>query len=148
MRWVYVRGVVGLSLVVGCAGAPSDPAASESELTETATVLDEDAKHDLASAGFTGDEIKAVAESVAISKLLGVKSFVAEANDGNLAEESSVRRESHGKHQGCLRAKVDVELPEGAPEAGVFVRGASYPAWTRLSNGGQYSTIPSRSLPR
>ncbi len=68
-------------------------------------------------------------------QVLGVKSFVQEANDGNATEDSSIRRESHGKAQGCLRAKVDVTTKTGA---GVFKSGASYPAWIRLSNGGAY----------
>lgn len=111
------------------------PAVAEGELTETERALDAEARRTLASAGFSQEEIKAVAESVSISKLLGVKSFVQEANDGNAKSDASVRRESHGKHQGCLRAKVDVSP---AANAGVFSGGKSYPAWIRLSNGGAY----------
>jgi hypothetical protein len=130
--------VVVLAVGAGCGAettsdAPVDGA--EDNFSETATALDEDARRELADVGFSPDEIKAVAESIAISKVLGVKSFVSEANDGTTAPESSVRRESHGKAQGCLRAKVDVTTTSGA---GVFKSGASYPAWVRLSNGGAY----------
>ncbi|HVH43268.1 MAG TPA: hypothetical protein VM925_13025 [Labilithrix sp.] len=123
--------------VTGCvdAGEVSDGETASDNFTETSRALDESAMRELASVGFTPEETKAVAESIAISKLLGVQSFVSEANDGYSASAASVRRESHGKHQGCLRAKVDVTT---APGAGAFQKGTSYPAWIRLSNGGAY----------
>ena len=58
-----------------------------------------------------------------------------EANDGVLSAGGAVRRESHGKHQGALRAAFEVTTDAGI---GVFRPGASYPAWIRLSNGGAY----------
>jgi hypothetical protein len=123
---------------VGCASEPesdSSPAAEEQDLTETANALDEEARRELGAAGFSADETKAVAESIAISKVLGVQSFVTEANDGLAKADATIRRESHGKHQGCLRAKVDVTT---SANIGAFQKGRSYPAWIRLSNGGAY----------
>lgn len=128
---------IAVASASGCAAAPEEaPAeAANSDLSETPHMLSEAAKTELANVGFSGDEINAVAESIAISKVLGVQSFVKEANDGDAKPDSSVRRESHGKAQGCLRAKVEVTTSTGA---GVFKSGASYPAWVRLSNGGAY----------
>jgi hypothetical protein len=129
---------ITVAAAVGCAAETSEEPATESaegELSETSRALGEDAKRELAGVGFTGDEIKAVAESIAISKVLGVQSFVKEANDGEAKADASIRRESHGKQHGCLRAKVDVTTTTGP---GVFKTGASYPAWLRLSNGGAY----------
>lgn len=122
----------------GCAPESKEEVDSDdgalSQLSETSRMLSEEDKRELAGNGFSPDEITSVAESISISKLLGVQSFVSEANDGLAKEDSSVRRESHGKAQGCLRAKFDVTAPSGP---GVFKGGASYPAWVRLSNGGQ-----------
>jgi hypothetical protein len=97
--------------------------------------LDRSEQDELRSAGFSEDEIDAVARSVDASRILGVKSFVDEANDGLAAAGGAVRRESHGKHQGCLRARFDVTTDTGI---GIFRPGTSYAAWIRLSNGGAY----------
>ena len=104
----------------------SDPAAGAATMNS-----------DLAGAGFTPAEIKAVTDSITISEWLGVESFVDDANAGNLktAPDTVLRRESHGKHQGCLRARFDVTTQNGP---GIFHPGASYPAWIRISNGGAF----------
>lgn len=131
-------GLTLLAAGAGCAGETEEEVSAETadaELSETARALDDNERRELQGVGFTADEIKSVAESIAISKVLGVQSFVKEANDGEAARDSSVRRESHGKGQGCLRAKVDVTTSSGA---GVFQSGKSYPAWVRLSNGGAF----------
>jgi hypothetical protein len=135
----YAHFLILATLVLtGCATeaiTEQELEATADELSETNTALDEAARRELTRVGFTPAETKAVSESIAVSKLLGVQSFVAEANAGDAASDASVRRESHGKAQGCLRAKVDVTTTTGA---GVFRSGASYPAWIRLSNGGAY----------
>lgn len=126
------------SAATACVAGTADDAAvggGEGALTEGWQTLTEDGKRELSAAGFSADEIEAVGQSITVSKLLGVQSFVQEANQGNAKSDSSIRRESHGKAQGCLRAKVDVTTSTGA---GVFKQGASYPAWIRLSNGGAY----------
>jgi hypothetical protein len=92
-------------------------------------------RNELRQAAFSEDEITAVAQSVSASMVLGVKSFVDEVNDRTSAAGGSIRRESHGKQQGCLRARFEVTTDSGV---GVFRSGASYPAWIRLSNGGAY----------
>jgi hypothetical protein len=130
--------IAAMIVASGCAPETSEEVPTDiadGELSETSRMLSEADQRELSAAGFTADEIKAVAESVSISKLLGVQSFVAEANAGTASADASIRRESHGKGQGCLRAKVDVTTTTGA---GVFKSGASYPAWIRLSNGGQF----------
>lgn len=87
----------GIAASTGCSAMASDEAeGSEAELSETAGALDDAARAELTRVGFTPAETKAVAESIAISKLLGVQSFVAEANDGHATADDSVRRESHG----------------------------------------------------
>jgi len=92
-------------------------------------------RDELLQAAFSEDEITAVAQSVAASMVLAAKSFVDEVNDNTPAEGGAIRRESHGKQQGCLRAKFEVTTDSSV---GVFRSGASYPAWIRLSNGGAY----------
>ena len=92
-------------------------------------------RNELRVAGLSGEEVEAVSQSVCASVLLAVKSLVDEANDGLLAVNGAVRRESHGKHQGCLRAKFEVTSNSGV---GIFRPGSSYAAWVRLSNGGAY----------
>jgi hypothetical protein len=138
-RGVSARSLLLATIVLtGCtaaSGSEEVTEGTEDQLSETNTALDEAARRELTSLGFNPAETKAVAESIAVSKLLGVQSFVAEANAGEATEDASVRRESHGKAQGCLRAKVDVTTTTGA---GVFRSGATYPAWLRLSNGGAY----------
>src|SRR5688572_14000294 len=84
-------------LVMGCAAAEGEsetsPEGAEADLTETRTALNDEQKRQLANVGFEADEITAVAESIAISKVLGVQSFVSEANDGNVKVDHSIRRE-------------------------------------------------------
>jgi hypothetical protein len=99
-----------------------------------ASELDAQSIADLRAAGFSEKEINAVGESVVVSKRLGIQSFVSENNDGS-AKSGIVRRESHGKGQGCLRAKVDVTADAGLS---TFSKGKSYPAWLRISNGGAF----------
>jgi hypothetical protein len=120
----------------GCAAPPEDDDAVESGEHEVRSedVLDAQTLAELRAAGFAPDEIGAVARSVVISERLAVQSYVSEANAGE-AHGTSVRRESHGKSQGCLRARFDVTTDANV---GVFRQGASYPAWVRLSNGGAY----------
>lgn len=132
---------VGTLLLMGasaCAAAASvdDTTGSADALSDKAAppLSDED-RRELSGGGFAPDEIDAVEESIVVSKVLGVQSFVQEANAGTVKTDSTIRRESHGKASGCLRAKVDVTTSTGA---GVFKSGASYPAWIRLSNGGAY----------
>jgi hypothetical protein len=124
--------------VVACSAETEEQgetAGSDAALSETEKALSPADRAKLSAVGFTPREVDAVAESVSISRFLGVQSFVKEANDGDAAPDASIRRESHGKHQGCLRARFDVTAEAGA---GVFEKGASYPAWIRLSNGGAY----------
>lgn len=142
MRHLIVPSIAllaGIHVLSGCARFESDTGEpleiSSGDLSETPAALDEEASRELASVGFSDDEVKAVAESIALSKWLGVQSFVKEVNDGERTDDDSVRRESHGKAQGCLRARFDVST---ARAAGVFKDGATYPAWIRLSNGGAY----------
>lgn len=90
---------------------------------------------ELENAGFSAKEITAVDESITISRALAVQSLVEGANGKTLAAGGAVRRESHGKHQGCLRARFEVST---SANIGLFQHGASYPAWIRLSNGGAY----------
>jgi hypothetical protein len=131
---------IPLVFAVGCASETTadsdDSEGAEADLTETRTALNDEQKRELTNVGFAPDEIQAVAESIAISKVLGVQSFVSEANDGNAKTDHSIRRESHGKHQGCLRAKF--EVTGQSLNTGVFKTGATYPTWVRLSNGGAY----------
>lgn len=89
---------------------------------------------DLTALGFAADEIKAVQDSVFISKIFSVKSYVEEANNGTLDASGAVRRESHGKGHACLRANFTVN----ENGFGTFKKGANYPAWIRISNGGPY----------
>lgn len=124
-----------LATLAACAPATEDAESSAAQATERVPALDRTQRSQLASAGFTEKEIQAVADSIDISKWLAVQSFVNEANDGYATADASVRRESHGKHQGCLRAKVEVTTSGGV---GVFQEGKSYPAWIRLSNGGAF----------
>lgn len=88
----------------------------------------------LAAVGFKPDEVKAVSDSIGISEWLGVQSFVDDANASRLPDERVLRRESHGKGQGCLRADFTILNPKAFGIAGL----RSYPAWIRLSNGGAY----------
>ncbi len=140
-RYVAFAGLLTAALIGACRGenpesdALADGALGKGDSAAAESALAAGARRELAAAGFTADEIQAVADSVSISKLLSVQSFVKEANDGELHEGGSVRRESHGKHQGCLRARVDVTT---SANVGVFQQGKSYPAWIRLSNGGAY----------
>ena len=126
-----------LLVIQGCASeqAQEEEAAGSEDAVVASTVLEPSQIAELQQAGFTGEEVQAVADSVVISERLGVQSFVKEANDGDSAPESQVRRESHGKAQGCLRAKVDVTTQL---DRGPWKSGKSYPAWIRLSNGGAY----------
>jgi hypothetical protein len=121
----------------GCASEQTqeeEPAGSEDAVVAS-SVLEPSQIAELRQAGFSETEVQAVADSVVISQRLGAQSFVKEANDGDSAPGSAVRRESHGKSQGCLRAKVDVTTNL---DVGPWKRGKSYPAWVRLSNGGAY----------
>src|SRR5262245_31971238 len=93
--------------------------------------LESSEREELLQAAFSEDEITAVAQSVAASMVLAVKSFVDEVNDNTPAPGGAIRRESHGKQQGCLRAQFEVTADSSV---GVFRAGASYPAWIRLSN--------------
>jgi hypothetical protein len=104
-------------------------------MTLSSGALNHAEEDELRAAGFSDDEVAAVAQSVAASKVLAVKAFVDEANDGTAAVGGEVRRESHGKHQGCLRARFEVTT---SANVGIFQQNASYPAWVRLSNGGAY----------
>jgi hypothetical protein len=129
--------VVLLGAAAGCA-AESDQTANSADavtMSESTTALRPEEKEQLAAAKFTPQEIQAVADSIAVSRWLGVESWVAEANAGYAKPDSSIRRESHGKQHGCLRAKVDVTT---SSDIGVFQHGKSYPAWIRVSNGGGY----------
>ena len=132
-RWGIVAA--GAFAIAGCT---ADMVTNETDTGEDAVVASDVLSGaqiaELRGASFSSEEIDAVAKSVSISEQLGVESFVKEANDGNAAR-GIVRRESHGKSQGCLRARVDVTTASGA---GVFRPGASYAAWVRLSNGGAY----------
>ena len=133
------RAVLLLSLLcaTGCvAESAEEEEAAESVEEEIATtdVLRPAQIAELRGAGFDQKEIDAVARSVTISEKLAVQSFVDESNDPT-TNAGVVRRESHGKAQGCLRARFDVTTRTGA---GVFAEDASYPAWIRLSNGGAF----------
>jgi len=97
--------------------------------------LESSEREELLQAAFSEDEITAVAQSIAASMVLAVKSFVDEVNDHTPAAGGAIRRESHGKQQGCLRAQFEVTT---GSSVGVFRSGTSYPAWLRLSNGGAY----------
>jgi len=104
-------------------------------MSSTLTVLTPAEVEQLGAAGVSDDEIAAVDSSIANSVVLAVKSFVDEVNDGEQSSLHVVRRESHGKHQGCLRARFEITSPDSV---GIFQSGAAYPAWIRLSNGGAY----------
>jgi hypothetical protein len=127
-----------LSTLVACAPEASEEEGQDVEAAadeiNAANELDPQSIADLRAAGFNEREITAVGESVVVSKRLGIQSFVSENNDGTAAP-GIVRRESHGKGQGCLRAKVDVTADAGLS---TFSKGKSYPAWLRISNGGAY----------
>lgn len=55
----------------------------------------------------------------------------------------AILRDAHPKAHGCVRAefRVSSTLPDTLAH-GVFVPGATYPAWIRFSNGAQDSTRP------
>ena len=134
-----LRATLGsLALLTTFAAACSQSGDSEDQgsdaLSSSPTELSAEAQGELGAAGFAADEIQAVSDSITISKTLSVKSFVDEANSGELAPDA-IRRESHGKQHGCLRARFDVTTDSNI---GVFQKGASYPAWIRISNGGAY----------
>lgn len=85
--------------ILSCAG---DPEPSSRIAGNAEPALNDEENHQLREAHFTDAEIAAVGDSVVISKQLAVKSFVDEANDGTFTVGGAMRRESHGKHQGCL----------------------------------------------
>src|SRR5262245_1196211 len=101
--------------VFACSGDNSRGADSLEEAVTNPIELDPEGRAELLAAGFTVEEIEAVAESITISEALSVRSFVDEANSGELAfpwdangsisSNPTVRRESHGKQHGCLRAR-------------------------------------------
>jgi hypothetical protein len=130
-----LRTIAMTLLLTACAAEPppEDVQAGADEINASSE-LDPGSAAELRGAGFTEDEIQSVGESVVVSKRLGLQSFVSENNDGT-AQADVVRRESHGKQHGCLRAKVDVTADAGPS---TFTKGKSYPAWIRISNGGQY----------
>jgi hypothetical protein len=104
----------------GCALDGVSELPIDSELQNDGASLSTSDRNELAAAGFSASEVKAVVDSISVSKVLGVQSFVQESNDGTLRSDAALRRESHGKAQGCLRAKVEVTAKEGA---GVFKSG-------------------------
>jgi len=134
------RALAGLLLLSLAACAPEAAEEENQDVDQSndeinaASELDAESIAGLRSAGFSEKEINAVGESVVVSKRLGIQSFVSENNDGT-AVSGVVRRESHGKSQGCLRAKVDITADAGLS---TFTKGKSYPAWLRISNGGQF----------
>ena len=92
-------------------------------MSERLSALDPAEVGELQAAGILEEEIVAVDQSIVASRVLAVKSFVDEANDNTLAARGAVRRESHGKHQGCLRAKFEVTTPT---DIGIFRSGATF----------------------
>ena len=137
-RYSFAWMMITVVSVVAC----KERASTEGSLAAANTSLTDDpnwgeVKNSLIKAGFTEAEATAVKDSTSISEWLGVASFVDDANNGFLSEtpETKLRRESHGKTQGCLRARFDIKTTNGP---GAFKAGASYPAWIRLSNGGTY----------
>ncbi len=135
VRYVFLWG--GLA---ACVASSNDQDADAMFVTadDASREIDRATRSKLSQAGFAEDEIRAVGESVVMSRRLSVQSFVKEANESNAAGPAfarSVRRESHGKAHACLRARFDVTTRTGS---GVFQERASYPAWVRISNGGAY----------
>ena len=66
--------------------------------------------------------------------------------EGSLRKQyapGAILRDAHPKAHGCVRAefRVSSRLPETLAH-GVFVPGATYPAWIRFSNGAQDPTRP------
>lgn len=104
--------------------------------------------------GTTGDDAPTEAR-VVVDAALGEQAF---ADEPALAEaigaaiERSLRtryasgvvlRDAHPKAHGCVRAEFRVAQTLPAALAhGVFVPGATYPAWIRFSNGSQDATRP------
>jgi hypothetical protein len=128
--------IATIGAFAGCKGRSS----SKSEVQNSAEAgvakryLTTEQAVELVRAGFKPDEVKAVSDSIEISEWLAVQSFVDDANAGQLPSNPLLRRESHGKGQGCLRADFQIFNARAFGLEGL----RRYPVWIRLSNGGIY----------
>lgn len=120
------RSIALCTWLVACGSSPDDHAiASDGDLTASAL------------------EVVPPGEAQATAQIVGMIEQTVRADFASQASTSApggggrtARRDAHGKHHGCVRAKVAVEadLPANL-RSSVFVPGREWPAWIRFSNG-------------